>query len=59
MRKRHNGLRSVIMLISTFGLALIAYLCGQSIVAVLAYEGSTLGDLRLMQAQATLAVFQH
>ena len=35
------------------------YLFGNSIVAVLAYEGTIIGDLRLMRAQASLAVWEH
>jgi len=35
------------------------FLFSNSIVAFLTYEGTILGDLRLMRAQASLAVWEH
>lgn len=41
------------------GAVMLGVFFGHSISAFLAYEGAVLGDLRLMQAQASLAVLQH
>lgn len=40
-------------------LVTIGFLFGNSIVSFMAYEGTVLGQLRLTQAQASLAVWDH